>query len=87
MLYTFYANWSIINTREESKETLQYGARAVGPPKTGDILPRGVPSKRLRYGEQIKILKSVRLLLLKVLHGGEILKNQDFRKYFTDFSQ
>jgi hypothetical protein len=48
--------------------------------KTENILPRSAPSKRLRYGGQNKTLVSFRLLLFVMLHGGKILKNEEFRK-------
>ena len=52
--------------------------------KTENILPRGAPSKRLRYGGQNKTLVSFRLLLFVMLHGGKILKNEEFRKDFSN---
>ena len=52
--------------------------------KIENILPRGAPSKRLRYGRQNKTLVSFRLLLFVMLHGGKILKNEEFRKNFSN---
>jgi len=53
--------------------------------KTENILPRGAPSKRLRYGGQNKTLVSFRLLLLVMLPGGKIIKNEEFRKKLSSF--
>jgi hypothetical protein len=47
--------------------------------KTENILPRGAPSKRFRYGGQNKPLVSFRLLVFVMLHKGKTLKNKEFR--------
>ena len=38
------------------------------------------PSKEPRYEKQPEDLNPFRLLLLEVLYGGEIFKNEEFRK-------
>ena len=45
--------------------------------KTADSLLLYAPCKRLQYEKQTKILDSFRLLLLELLHGGEIFKNEE----------
>jgi len=61
----------------EEEEVLKAKAQYIGSAKCVDILPRCAPSKRLRSEKQIKTLDLLHLLLIEMLYGSEIFKNEE----------
>jgi len=72
-------------SRSYRKYSLRLKARGFHHPRipegdTKRILPLSAPSKKLRYGRDIKNPVLIPLLLLEVLHRDKVFKNHESRK-------